>query len=102
MRRRLLQSAARRAADLGRREVDTEHLLLALTESEVVRTILDQFKVSVDELRNRSCRKAARGDVKPEEGGEIGVTPRVKSALSRAFRASPASSAIPTSARSTS
>src|SRR4051794_27955405 len=29
----LLQTAARRAADFNRREVDTEHLLLALTES---------------------------------------------------------------------
>jgi ATP-dependent Clp protease ATP-binding subunit ClpC len=84
----LLQSAARRAAEFGRREVDTEHLLLALTDSEVVRTALGQFKVSADELRQQIEKDASRGDAKPEEGGEIGVTPRIKSALGNAFRAS--------------
>jgi len=84
----ILQSAARRAADFGRREVDTEHLLLALTESDVVRTILDQFKVSLDDLRNQIVQESPRGDFNPEEGGEIGVSPRVKSALSRAFSVS--------------
>jgi ATP-dependent Clp protease ATP-binding subunit ClpC len=84
----ILQSAARRAGDFGRREVDTEHLLLALTESDVVRTILDQFKVSLDDLRNQIVQESPRGDFNPEEGGEIGVSPRVKSALSRAFSVS--------------
>ena len=84
----ILQSAAQRAGDFGRREVDTEHLLLALTESDVVRTILDQFKVSLDDLRNQIVQESPRGDFNPEEGGEIGVSPRVKSALSRAFSVS--------------
>src|SRR5947209_17604787 len=84
----LLQQAARRAADFGRREVDTEHLLLALTESDVVRTILEQFKVSADELRRQLEQDAPRGEAEASEGGEIGVTPRVKSALGRAFAAS--------------
>ncbi|WP_201829327.1 ATP-dependent Clp protease ATP-binding subunit [Microvirga zambiensis] len=84
----ILQAAARRAADFGRREVDTEHLLLALTESDVIRTILDQFKVSLDDLRNQIVQESPRGDAEPQEGGEIGVSPRVKDALSRAFRAS--------------
>ena len=84
----ILQSAARRAGDFGRREVDTEHLLLALTESDVVRTILEQFKVSLDDLRNQIVQESPRGDFNPEEGGEIGVSPRIKSALSRAFSVS--------------
>lgn len=83
----ILQSAARRAADFGRREVDTEHLLLALTESDVVRTILEQFKVSLDDLRNQIVAESPHGDAEPQEG-EIGVTPRLKSALSRAFSVS--------------
>src|SRR3954453_4110271 len=53
----MLQGAARRAAESGRREVDTEHLLLALTESDVVRIILDQFKVSLDDLRHQVERE---------------------------------------------
>ncbi len=84
----ILQGAAREAAEAGRREVDTEHLLLALTESDVVRTILDQFKVSLDDLRRQVEQETPRGDAAPEEGGEIGVSPRVKDALARAFRAS--------------
>ena len=54
-REEILQQAARRSR-VGRREVDTEHLLLALTESDVVRTILDQFKVSLDDLRHQVHR----------------------------------------------
>ena len=41
----LLQEAARHAAEFGRAEVDTEHLLLALSDSDVVKTILGQFKI---------------------------------------------------------
>jgi ATP-dependent Clp protease ATP-binding subunit ClpC len=82
----LLQDAARRAADFGRREVDTEHLLLALADSDVVKIVLDQFKIQSDDLRRQIESEAKRGD-KPFEG-EIGVSPRVKDALSRAFVAS--------------
>ncbi|MDB5476892.1 MAG: Clp protease ClpC [Phenylobacterium sp.] len=81
----LLQVAARRALEAGRREVDTEHLLLALTESDVVRTILSQFKVSVDDLRQQLDTGAHVDEA--DESEEIGATPRVKDALSRAFAA---------------
>jgi ATP-dependent Clp protease ATP-binding subunit ClpC len=84
----ILQGAARRAADFGRREVDTEHLLLALTESDVVRTVLDQFKVSLDDLRNQLVQETRQGEAEAQENAEIGVSPRVKDALSRAFAAS--------------
>ena len=85
----ILQGAARRAAELGRNEVDTEHLLYALTESDVVRTILDQFKVSLDDLRRQLDQEDRRGD-RPadDETAEIGVSPRLKDALARAFAAS--------------
>ena len=82
----LLQEAARHAAEFGRAEVDTEHLLLALSDSDVVKTILGQFKIKVDDLKRQIESEAKRGD-KPFEG-EIGVSPRVKDALSRAFVAS--------------
>jgi len=82
----LLQEAAKHAADFGRSEVDTEHLLLALADSDVIKTILSQFKIKVDDLKRQIEAEAKRGD-KPFEG-EIGVSPRVKDALSRAFVAS--------------
>ena len=91
----ILQQAAQRTAESGRREVDTEHLLLALTESDVVRTILDQFKVSLDDLRRqveqettREGGRKRRRDGEDDEAAEVGVSPRVKDALARAFAAS--------------
>ena len=84
----ILQGAARRAVELGRNEVDTEHLLYALTESDVVRTILDQFKVSVDELRRQIDQENRRGNRAEDETAEIAVSPRIKDALARAFAAS--------------
>jgi ATP-dependent Clp protease ATP-binding subunit ClpC len=89
----LLQQAARTAQEWGRQEVDTEHLLHALVGSDVVRTVLEQFKVSVDELRQqleREGHRRAAGDAKREarSGTEIGVSPRMKDALSRAFAVS--------------
>lgn len=84
----LLQGAVRHANEFNRREVDTEHLLLALSESEVVRTILDQFKVSVDELRRQLTEEAPREEDSAQAGAEIGITPRIKNALTQAFIAS--------------
>ena len=90
----ILQGAARRAQDLNRREVDTEHLLYALTDSDVVRTIFDQFKVAVDDLRRQldqegqSTGGAAGADTSGTDDAAIGVSPRVKNALSRAYQAS--------------
>lgn len=82
----LLQEAAQKAGEFGRSEVDTEHLLLALTTSDVVTTILEQFKVDVDDLRRHIEKDAKRGEASSE--GEIGVSPRLKDALNRAFIAS--------------
>jgi ATP-dependent Clp protease ATP-binding subunit ClpC len=83
---KLLQDAAQKAGEFGRSEVDTEHLLLALTSSDVVKTILEQFKVDVDDLQRQVEKEAKRGEARTE--GEIGVSPRLKDALNRAFIAS--------------
>ena len=87
----LLQQAARTAQEWGRREVDTEHLLHALTDSDVVHTVLDQFKLAIDELRHQIEAEGKRGDAGKAagpDGAEIGVSPGVKDALARAFAAS--------------
>ena len=57
----LLQEAAKHAAEFGRSEVDTEHLLLALADSDVVKTILGQFKIKVDDLKRQIESEAKRG-----------------------------------------
>ncbi|WPY96822.1 ATP-dependent Clp protease ATP-binding subunit [Limimaricola variabilis] len=84
---KLLQDAAQKAHEFGRNEVDTEHLLLALTGSEVVRTLLNQVKIDGDDLRRQIEKEAKKGDSSDPER-EIGVSPRVKDALNRAFVAS--------------
>ena len=83
---KLLQEAATKAGELGRSEVDTEHLLFALCHSDVVKTLLDQVKIDADELRRQIDKEAPRGETETE--GEIGVSPRLKDALNRAFIAS--------------
>jgi ATP-dependent Clp protease ATP-binding subunit ClpC len=84
----MLQRAAERAAQSGRREVDTEHLLYVLPESDVVQTILKQFKVSPSDLQAEIDKHSPEkdGDT-PSPKDEIGVSPRVKSALARAYSA---------------
>ncbi|RME97013.1 MAG: ATP-dependent Clp protease ATP-binding subunit, partial [Alphaproteobacteria bacterium] len=84
---KLLQEAAQKAHEFGRAEVDTEHLLHALTDSDVVKTLLGQFKIDPDDLRRQIDKEAKKGEAR-EEGGEVGVSPRVKDALNRAFIAS--------------
>src|SRR6266850_3824444 len=63
----ILQAAARTAAEWGAREVDSEHLLFALADNDVVQAILSRFKLSPEELKRqvqeispRRERKGAR------------------------------------------
>jgi ATP-dependent Clp protease ATP-binding subunit ClpC len=82
----LLQRAAERAVQTGKREVDTEHLLYELSVSDVVQAILRRFKISPDELRSYIDQNAPRGEpgtIGPRT--EIGVSPRMKAALDHAF-----------------
>ncbi|KNG94613.1 ATP-dependent Clp protease ATP-binding subunit [Pseudaestuariivita atlantica] len=84
---KLLQDAAQKAHEYGRSEVDTEHLLFALTGSDVVKTLLDQFKIDANDLRRQIDTEARKGEA-TDADAEIRVSPRVKDALNRAFIAS--------------
>lgn len=84
-----LQEAAQKAVQYGKSEVDTEHLLLALTDSNVVREILREFKLDADEIKkdvDQSAPRGTRAERTDEES--IGVSPRAKSALEHALTAS--------------
>ncbi len=85
----LLQRAAEKAVELGNRDVDSEHLLYVLANNDVVQAILKQFKISPQELKDYIDKHASRGmaDAEKERQTEIGVSPRVKSALDRAMQA---------------
>lgn len=82
----MLQKAGQYASEFNRPEIDTEHLLLALTDSEVVQSIFNQFKIKVEDLKRQIQAEAKHGEKLHE--GEISVSPRVKDALSRSFIAS--------------
>jgi ATP-dependent Clp protease ATP-binding subunit ClpC len=86
----ILQAAARTAAEWGAREVDSEHLLFALADNDVVQAILKRFKLSPEDLK-RQAREISpvRKGAKPKgERAEVGVSPRVKGAILAAFTAS--------------
>ncbi|MEA2554469.1 MAG: ATP-dependent Clp protease ATP-binding subunit ClpC [Fimbriimonadaceae bacterium] len=82
--RELLQSAAQTAHEWGRREIDTEHLLFALAESDVAEAILKKFKINPTDLRQQIEREAEKSPP-ADSSGEMGVSPRVKAAIERAF-----------------
>ncbi|MCX8104124.1 MAG: Clp protease ClpC, partial [Candidatus Bipolaricaulota bacterium] len=86
----LLQQAAQTAVDFNKDEVDTEHLLYALMESEVVQEILRQVKISPQDIKGYIEHNAPKGTFKAEKGQTVrlSVSPRVKSALELAFVAS--------------
>lgn len=84
----IIQQAAETALEFGRREVDTEHMLYALTESEVVQEILKQFKLKSDDIKGYIDANAPRDEHEPKQGEAVQVTvsPRVKQVLENAFR----------------
>ncbi|MGK2740145.1 AAA family ATPase [Tepidicaulis sp. LMO-SS28] len=85
----ILQRAAERAHQYGQNRIDTEHLLYELAGSDVVRTVLKQFKISPDDIRQHIEANAERAELQDEsEDREMSVSPRVKSALDQAFAAS--------------
>ncbi|MGF6602716.1 ATP-dependent Clp protease ATP-binding subunit ClpC [Paraburkholderia sp. GAS448] len=84
-----LQAAAQKAVEFGKNEVDTEHLLLALADNNVVNEILREFKLDADDIKRTIDQDAPRGTAKTDgEEPRIGVSPRAKSALENALVAS--------------
>ncbi len=88
--RELLQRAARVAVDFGKREMDTEHLLYALTESEAAREFLRKAQLDPQDIRGYIDHNAPRGVLGAERGEtvRVGMSPRVKAVLERAFHRS--------------
>lgn len=83
----LIQEAARVTLQFGRREVDTEHLLYALTDNEIVQEIFRQLKVSIPDLKSQIESTAPRREPATEEVS-LTVTPRIKNVMEAAFASS--------------
>jgi ATP-dependent Clp protease ATP-binding subunit ClpC len=86
----IIQQAAETAVKFDRREVDTEHLLYALADSDVVQEIFKQFKLKSGDIKGYIEANAPKGDQKStdEEKIEVTVSPRVKQVLEEAFSSS--------------
>lgn len=88
--REILQEAAQTAAQKGRNEVDTEHLLYVVADNEVAQAILKQFKLSASDLKGYLDANSFTGST--DNGGtatsDITISPRLKSALQLAISAS--------------
>ena len=86
----LLQDAAQTALKFKRDEVDTEHLLYAISNSDVVKEIYKQFKVNPDDVKKYIDANTPKGakEVKEGETPQLYISPRVKNVFELAFRAS--------------
>lgn len=80
----LIQRAAEVAIQkFGRKEVDTEHLLYALLESDVVKAILKEFTLNEEDIKGFIDYNAPKQNHKNSK--ELGISPRVKSVFEQAF-----------------
>lgn len=83
----IIQEAGNVAHKFGRREVDTEHLLYALADNDVVAEILNQYKLKPSDIKGYIDANAPKGKQTTTED-EMGVSPRVKSVLQGAYQIS--------------
>lgn len=83
----IIQKAGGIASDFGRKEVDTEHLLYALADNDVVAEILKQYKLKPDDIKGYIDQNAPKGE-SSDTIVEMGVSPRVKSILQGAYQVS--------------
>lgn len=83
----IIQEAGNVAHEFGRREVDTEHLLYALADNDVVAEILNQYKLKPSDIKGYIDANAPKGKQTTTED-EMGVSPRVKSVLQSAYQIS--------------
>ena len=85
--KQIIQQAGEVAHKFGRSEVDTEHLLYALADNDVIAEILKQYKLTPRDLKGYIDANAPK-DKPTNVQAEMGVSPRVKSVLSSAYQIS--------------
>ena len=83
--RDLLTEAARKAAELGSDDLDTEHLLWATTQREPLRALLSRAGADPDRLAEEITRQARRGEPREQPPN---LTPAAKRTLLEAHQVS--------------
>jgi ATP-dependent Clp protease ATP-binding subunit ClpC len=86
----IIQQAADTAVRFGRPEVDTEHLLYALADSDVVQEIFKQFNLNSKDVKGYIDANAPKSDQRTseKENVRVAVSPRMKQVLESAFGSS--------------
>lgn len=84
----LMQLAAQKAVEMNRREVDTEHLLLALITNDIVQEILKNFKIEVKDIEGYLITNSPKGETELQELSSISISPRIKNVLQNSFQIS--------------
>lgn len=83
----VIQKAGVVAHGFARQEVDTEHLLYALADNDVIGEILKQYKLKPADIKGYIEVNAPKGDkTAVENQTEIDVSPRIKSVLTNAYQ----------------
>ncbi|MBP7741029.1 ATP-dependent Clp protease ATP-binding subunit [Candidatus Woesebacteria bacterium] len=78
-----IQQAAQKVIEIKKSSIDTEHLLYAVTNDEIVKKILIELGLKPDELRSYLNLQFFEGTY---EGNEVSLTPRAKLVLQLAFQ----------------
>ncbi|MBO9537737.1 AAA family ATPase [Herbaspirillum sp.] len=85
----LLQRAAEKAVELHRTELDTEHVLYVLADTDVVSALLREIKLAPQDIKAYIDEHAKKGVAGAEiSADELAVSPRLKKAFQHAFQAS--------------
>ena len=85
----LLQRAAEKAHELRRSELDSEHLLYALADTDVCAALLKELKLSPEDIKSYIDAHAHTGTADPDAPlDKLSISPRVKKAVQYAFQAS--------------
>ncbi len=85
----LLQRAAEKAHELRRNELDTEHLLYVLADTDVCTALLKELKLSPQDIKGYIDEHAQTGTAEPDAAiDRMTISPRLKKAFQFAFQAS--------------
>ncbi len=85
----ILQRAAEKAHELQRTELDTEHLLYVLADTDVCAALLKELKLSPQDIVAYIDQHAQKGTARPDASvDKMTISPRLKKAFQFAFQAS--------------
>lgn len=85
----LLQRAAEKARELQRTELDTEHLLYVLADTDVCAALLKELKLSPQDIKGYIDQHAQKGTANPDAPiDKMTISPRLKKVIQYAFQAS--------------